>query len=117
MSNPTPTAAEVQATLRRISELLRDADHLEPGSRQALAQVIEELTGHLGEGGVTAAQMEHLRESAAQLLAALRRPQDAGATQAARERLHEARSALEPQSMFLAGIMRRLLEALAALGI
>lgn len=117
MSNPPPNAADVQATLHRISELLRDADHLEPGARQSLAEVIEDLTGHLGEGGVTPAQLEHLRETTAQLLTALKRPEDAGATEAARERLDEARSALEPQSMFLAGIMRRLLEALAGLGI
>jgi hypothetical protein len=110
-------ATEVLANLRLIAELLRKPQQLGPEAQESLAGVVAELEQALESGTVTAAEMSHLRESTAALVHALRQPRDEGLLATARERLTGTVAAAEAQAPFAAGVARRLLDALANIGI
>ena len=116
MPDQPATAAEVQASLRVIARVLRAAPHLAPETRLALAELLEELAGTLGSA-LPPAEVAHLTDRAAQLLQALQRPHDEGVLAAARERLDDAVVRAEMQAPLLTGVIRRLLDALAQIGI
>ena len=113
-SSPPPTAARVQAGLQELAQRLRQADHLEPEAQQALASLVEELSQTLTRPEVPSAEMAHLAASAAQLAQALQQRHD---TRRLRERLEEVALRAETEAPVTAGIVRRLLDTLANLGI
>jgi predicted nuclease with TOPRIM domain len=114
--NP-PSRAEVEASLRAVSRLLREAHHLGPEAQETLAELVDELGRALGAGTVSAEELAHLRESTAQLAEALHRRHDEGVVAAARDRLEEAVIGVESRAPVVAGVVRRLLDALSNLGI
>ena len=108
---------EVANRLQEIARLLRATKHLTPAAQQELAKLADELSGTLGSSAVSSAEETHLAESTAHLIDSLNRKETGGTLSAARDRLEESVLAAEAQSPFLAGIARRLLDALANLGI
>jgi hypothetical protein len=103
--------------LHEIARLLREADHLGPETKQAVAELADELANTLRSAAPSAAEAAHLADSAAHLIEALHRKEDKGVLASARDRLEQAILGAEAQTPFLAGIARRLLDALASLGI
>jgi hypothetical protein len=108
--------SEVQASLHVIARVLRTAPQLGPEARLALAELLEELAQNLGPA-VAPAEVAHLTDSATHLLQALQQPHKPGLLTAARERLDEAIAGAEVRAPVLTGVIRRLLDALAQIGI
>ncbi len=106
-----------KASLHAIAELLRDPHPLTPELRTALADLLDEFGGTLPEGAFPPTEVQHLAESTAHLARALRQRRDAGYLAAARDRLEQAVLAAEAQAPAAAGLARRLLDALANIGI
>ncbi|HXG08587.1 MAG TPA: DUF4404 family protein [Gemmataceae bacterium] len=114
---PPSVSAEVHANLRLAAQLLRQPHHLGPEVQESLAEVVAELEHALESGTLSAEEMTHLHDSTAHLVEALRQHRDAGLLAAARDRLTRTYAAAEAQAPFAAGITRRLLDALASIGI
>ena len=115
---PNPSAhPEVEASLHAVSQLLREAHHLSPEAQQTLAELVDELGRALGSGTAAPEELAHLRASATRLIEAVRQRHDEGKMAAARDRLEEAVIGLEARAPVAAGVARRLLDALANLGI
>jgi hypothetical protein len=112
-----PTPPEVQARLHAVAQLLRQAEHLTPQARRALAELVDELSDALSSPGAGAAETARLTESTAHLLEALGRRHDTGVLAAARDRVDEAIVAAETKAPVAAGLARRLVEALSNIGI
>jgi hypothetical protein len=115
-TNP-PIPPEVQASLLTISSLLREAHHLGPEAQQTLAELIGELGHALGSSQASPEELAHLTDSTAKLVEAVHHQHDEGVLAAARDRLEEAVIGAEARAPVVAGVARRLLEALSNLGI
>jgi hypothetical protein len=115
---PNPLSrADVVASLREVSGLLREAHHLGPEAQETLAGLVEELGHALASGTISAEELAHVRDSTAQLAEALHQRHDESVLAAARDRLGEAVVGLEARAPVVTGVVRRLLDALASLGI
>ena len=112
----TPAPSPAQASLHAVAELLRDPRPLTPAVRTALADLLDELGGTPAPEAVPPAEVQHLAESTAQLARALRR-KDEGYLAGARDRLEQAVLAAEAKAPTAADLARRLLDALANIGI
>jgi len=110
-------SSEVRTRLHAIAERLKEAHHLGPEARRELAELVDELGKALEASAAPSAETAHLTESAAHLLQALHEPHDASLLASAKQRLDQAVFDTEAHAPFVAGIARRLLEALANLGI
>jgi hypothetical protein len=113
----TPSVPELQARLQDVGRLLKQSDALDPESRLALMELVAELKKALAGGEVPAAEVTHLAESTAQLAEALRHPPDRGLLVKARDRLERAVGRAEAEAPDAVDLARRVLEALADLGI
>jgi hypothetical protein len=113
-SAPGPSPA--QACLHVIAELLRNPRPLTPEVRTALADLLDEFGGSLAPAAVPPAEVQHLAESTAHLARALHK-KDPGYLASARDRLEQAVLAAEAQAPTAANLARRLLDALANIGI
>ena len=109
--------AAMSDRMREVARLLREADHLGPEEKEAVARLADELAEALRTVPPSSPEAAHLTESAAHLIEALHRRENKGVLAAARDRLEESVLATEARSPFLAGIAHRLVEALASLGI
>src|SRR5262249_52510488 len=117
-SPPTPpTGSAVQARLQELARVLRHTNHLDPEAQQAIADLLAELSQSLHPGWLSWAETTQLVENTAQLAEALRQGQPAGPLQAARKRLERAVLRAEAKAPLLTGIVGRLLDALANIGI
>jgi predicted AlkP superfamily phosphohydrolase/phosphomutase len=115
---PTPPAvAQVRTHLHTIARLLREVHHLSPEAQARLAELVDELGQALESDTVPSAELAHLTECAAQLVSATQRGEDEGLLNKTRERLDRAALAVETEAPLLAGLARRLAEALTNLGI
>jgi hypothetical protein len=114
---PAPNTIGVQALLQALAKVLRESRPLGPEAQQALAELFEELGNTLGPDAVPPAQVTHLAESTAHLIHALDQKHDEGVLAAARHRLEQAIVGAETHAPFVAGLARRLLDALANVGI
>jgi hypothetical protein len=112
----TPAPSAARATLHALAELLRDPRPLTPAIRTALADLLDEFGGTLAPESVPPAEVQHLAESTAHLARALHR-KDPGYLAAARDRLEQAVLAAEATAPTAAALARRLLDALANIGI
>ena len=113
----SPTPSGVQASLHAIAEVLRQPRPLDHDSREALAALVDELGTSLATAPVPPAEVAHLAESTAKLVQAVHRQAAPSVMTAARDRLESAILAVESQSPLAAGLARRLLDALANIGI
>jgi hypothetical protein len=109
--------SETRARLHALSERLREAKHIEPAAQQELAQLVDELGAVLDSGSVPSAELAHLTDSAARLLQGLEQQHGSQQLLSARERLEVAILNAESRAPRAADIARRLVEALAGLGI
>jgi hypothetical protein len=114
---PASSPPSVAPGLREVAELLRQADHLEPEAQQTLAELVEELGEALATAPLPAEQSAQLAQTAIHLADAVHRQHTQGVLSAARERLDQAAVGVEARAPFVAGVARRLLEALSNLGI
>lgn len=121
MSEPIPPAppsvVQVQAHLHTIARLLRDADQLGPEAQRLLAELVDELGDVLEKGTVPSAELTHLTECTAQLMTLAQTGEDIGLLAKARTQLERAVVAVEGEAPMVAGIVRRLTDALSNLGI
>jgi hypothetical protein len=114
-SAPEPTG-EVRATLQALVPLIRSTRHIEPEVQTALADLVDELI-RVMDPNAPPADAEHLAAGAAHLTEALHRKHHAGLIAAARDRLEEAATRAEAGAPVATGLARRLVDALANLGI
>jgi hypothetical protein len=111
------TTAQVQAKLHQLADVLREAGHLEPEAQEALANLVDELSKALTPAALTSTETAHLATSAAGLAQSLNQQASPTLLSAAKRRLEEAALRAEAQAPVATGIARRLLDALADLGI
>jgi hypothetical protein len=115
-SRSVPDAAEVQAELQEVAALLRRASHLEPSAQQRLAEVVEDFARTIHPDAAPSAEMVHLAQDLARLVRSLHK-QETPLLRTAGRHLREAIGRVEAQSPFVTEIIRRLLDALANIGI
>jgi hypothetical protein len=97
--------------------MLRESGSLDPEARHVLAELVDELSKVLNESNPPPAEVAHLGESAAHLAESLHRQHDQGLLGKARDRLGAAVLRAEAYAPVAAGLARRLLDALANIGI
>jgi hypothetical protein len=107
----------IQASLHTIAEVLRDPHPLNAEARQALAELMDELGALLAAPSVPQQALAHLAQSTAHLVQAVHGRADEGRLATARGRLEQAILGVESQAPLAAGIARRVLDALANIGI
>jgi hypothetical protein len=107
----------VSASLRALAHQLRGGGPLDQGTRQELADLVDQLGVALGSSAVPPAEAEHLAASTTHLLQALHQGAGGGILGGTRERLQQAILRAELHAPFAAGIAQRLVDALANLGI
>jgi Domain of unknown function (DUF4404) len=117
MSQPSPIDPAVSDRLRQLAQLLRDAHHLGPQARQSLAELVEELSQALAANPLSPASQGHLVEGTSNLVEALHQQQHAGLLASAGKRLEETAVRAEAEAPLATGIVRRLIDTLANLGI
>ncbi len=107
----------VPARLHELAQLLRQAHHLGPEMQTALANLVDELSSSVDPEKLPEPTRQHLAASAAQLTEALQRETDQREVVAARNRLEEAAVRLEAEAPLASGILRRLIDTLANIGV
>jgi hypothetical protein len=115
-AEPSP-GDKVQSNLREVAKVLRSARHLGPEAQTALADLVDELGQTVNPAALSAEAAEHLADSASHLAEGLEGRRNETLLAAARHRLEEVALRAETEAPTLAGIVRRLLDALADLGI
>jgi hypothetical protein len=115
---PDPEAADpIRASLHELAEVLRHADHLEPETQEALADLMDELSKTVQPSAAPLAETVQLARSAAQLVRALQEQPGTTLLSAAKRRFDEAAARAEARAPMATGLARRLLDTLADLGI
>lgn len=113
---PETPEQKVRARLQELARRLREADHLEPDAQRDLANLMEELAGELAKSP-SASQTTHLAEHAARLAEAVHEQHDQGLLAAAKHKLEESAMRAEEAAPVATGVVRRLIDTLANLGI
>lgn len=117
--SPAPDTLALLEQLQTLSQQLRESGNLGPRARVELAGLVDELAEAL-DPAVTPALAQHLAETTAHLGQVLAGPEpDAEATGplgAAVTRLEAAASHAEAHAPVATGLVRRLIDAIAALG-
>ncbi len=119
-NQPSPRApgpADLEARLHALARLLREGGTLSPDARQSLAALVDELAAELRALSPPPPEAAHLADGVAHLLETLRHPHNPTLLGAARERLEQTAVAAEVDAPVATDIVRRLLEALANIGI
>jgi hypothetical protein len=114
---PTPSVADVQRRLHDVAVTLRESTTVDPESRRVLAELVEELSRTLNSGNVPPSEVAHLAERTAHLAESLHHQQDLTIVGRAREGLEGAVVRAEAQAPVAVGLARRVLDALANIGI
>jgi hypothetical protein len=115
-SPQTSVAQAVQASLQAVARLLREPHPLSAEAQEALAGYIDELSALLAAPEAPPEAVRHLAESTVHLVEAVHH-RDEGLVTAARGRLEQAILGAEAQAPVAAGVARRVLDALANIGI
>ena len=116
-ARPTPSPEDRAASLHAVARALRQTPRLGREARQALADFLDALDDPETTAAASPADVKRLTDRAAHLLNALHHQHDAGVLAAARDRLEEAVLRAESQAPVTAGVFRRLLDALANIGV
>jgi hypothetical protein len=118
MDNPSPCGAQdTLAGLHELARVLRDAKHLSPAVQRELADLVDELTNALTPAPQAGAETGRLAASAAHLAEAIRQRDNETLLARARDRLQETAARAETNAPLVAGLLRRIVEALANLGV
>src|SRR4051812_50188385 len=112
-----PATSGVEASLHAIADVLRGSAPMSPDAQRALADLIDELGSALHSTPVPPAEARHLADSTAHLVRALGHRHDPRRLASARDRLEQAILAVEAQAPAAAGLARRVIDALANVGI
>ena len=112
-----PSVAELQARLRDVANSLRRSSSLDVPSQRALSELVQELSKALAAAQIPADELAHLADSTAHLAETLHHEEDRGLLGKARDRFEGALINAETHAPNLVGVARRLLDALANLGI
>jgi hypothetical protein len=115
-----PTAQEpgkIQARLHELAKSLRESGNLEPATRQALADLADELAASGDFTKTSPAEVGHLLQTSAQVMDLVRQTPEATIPLSTRERLEQAILAAEARAPVLSGLAHRLLDVLSDLGI
>jgi hypothetical protein len=112
-----PSPEDRAASLHAVARALRETPHLGREARQALADFLDALDDPETTAAASPADMNHLTSRATQLLNALHHQRDAGVLASARDGLEEAVVRVESEAPVTAGAFRRLLDALANIGL
>jgi len=110
-------AALVLASLQELAQFSRRAGHLTPEAQEALAALVDELSRSVNAAALSSENTARLANSALDLAQALQEHHDPNLLAAARSRLDTAAVRAETQAPLATGVVRRLMEALADLGI
>jgi hypothetical protein len=113
----TPDAAQIKARLHEVAQSLRQTRQLSPEAQKVLAELVDALGNELQAPTAPAPALAQLADSAAHVVDALRHEKNQTLLKAARARLNDAVLKAEMDAPFLTGIARRLLAALADIGI
>jgi hypothetical protein len=103
--------------LHELAQRLREADQLGPEAQRAVADLLDDLAKAIPPAGGTAEESVHLADSATHLAEALRARHQPHALPAALQRFETAVARAEAKAPLASGIARRIIEALANLGI
>lgn len=112
-----PAGTGVQTSLHTIAEILRDPRPLTHEIRSVLADLVDELGRVLATAAVPPTEVALLAESTALLARAVHRQETPGLLAAARDRVEAAILAAESKAPLTAGLVRRVLDTLANIGI
>ena len=116
-SQTTPSPEERAAALHAVASALRKTPHLGREAKQALADFLDALDDPETTAAASPADVQRLTDRATKLLHAIRHQRDAGVLAEARDRLEEAVLRVESEAPVTAGAFRRLLDALANIGL
>jgi hypothetical protein len=111
----TPSVPEIQARLRNVARSLRESDSVD--AENALAELVGELDRVLSAGTMPPAEVARLAESTVHLAEALHHQHAVGVLGKARQRLERAMLSAEAHAPLAVGLARRVMEALANIGI
>jgi hypothetical protein len=109
--------AHIRASLHELSQVLREAHHLEPEAQEALADLVDELGKALTPAALASSETAHLASSAANVARALHQQHNPTLLSAAKRRLEQAALQAETKAPVATGVARRILDVLADLGI
>jgi hypothetical protein len=112
-----PTLAELQSRLHDVAASLRKSGSLDAASQRALSELVQELSKALAAAQLPADELAHLADSTAHFAEVLHHEQGKGPLDKARDRFEGALIKAEAQAPNVVGIARRLLDALANLGV
>jgi hypothetical protein len=110
-----PAVPEVQTRLQDVARRLRQSDSIDSESQQALAELVDELSRNLA-GPMPPDAVTHLAETTAHLAEALQH-HEKRLPITLRDRLERALVNAEAHAPTAVGLTRRLLDALANIGI
>ena len=117
-SLPDPkNVAQTQAKLRELAAEMRDGVHLDSGTRQAMADLLDELGTVLGADGSASDKTVHLAEAVHEVAHSLHEKRPAGLITTARDRLQEAATRVELEAPVMTNVVTRLMDLLANMGI
>lgn len=113
----SPAPSDVQARLDATARLLAESSDIEPATRQALTDLVEEMRTALRTGKVSAGEVAPLAASTTQLAESLHHGHEAGVLEKVQEGFREAVVSAEVRAPVLAGLARGVLDTLAGFGI
>jgi hypothetical protein len=116
MPDDRPRAPRRSTDLHALAQAVRKGQDLGPEARQALADFLDSLD-EVREADASSPEARQVREKAAHLLQAVQHKHAPGVLAAARDGLEQAVLRAEAAAPVTAGAFRRLLDALAAMGI
>jgi hypothetical protein len=112
-----PSVPELQARLEGVARLLQESRAIDPGARDDLAELVDELGTALQSGQVPPDELARVADATAHLAESLHAQHESGQVGAIRERLQQAAATVETRAPFLTGLVRQLSETLSNLGI
>ena len=113
----TPSVPDIQSRLHAVARMLRHSPAVDAESQRVLAELVDELSTALQAANVPPAEVARLADSTAHLAESLHHQHDMGLLGRARERLEGAVIEAEAHAPLAVGLARRLLDALANIGI
>jgi uncharacterized protein DUF4404 len=112
-----PDDNPVRTRLRELAQAVRRAHHLEPETRRKLADLLTGLSQDLKPETLSAEDKAHLVAGIVELSEALEQEKGTGPLTKARGRLEEAVVEAQAEAPVATGFLRRLIDALANIGI
>jgi hypothetical protein len=114
---PDQSPARIADGLHDLARALREGPQLGPEAQNALAELIDELGAAVSTNAAPPAEVVHVAETTALLVKALKQRHETTGLATARDRFEGAVIRAEATAPVTAGVARRVLDALANLGI